>query len=52
MQKPQGYDNAQAFSEFETLEKGGHVCIIKKIEETTSKSGKPMLKIYLEAQRV
>ena len=51
MLKPQGYDNAQAFTEFETLEKGGHICIIKKIEETTSKAGKPMLKIYLDTDK-
>lgn len=48
MIKPQGYDNVQAYNEFEQIEKGGHICIVKKIEETTSSTGKQMIKIYLD----
>ena len=48
MIKPQGYDNAQGYTEFEQLEKGGHICIIKKVEEGVSSKGKNMLKIFLD----
>lgn len=51
MKKPCGYDNAQAFSEFETIERGPHIMVIKKIEDATSKSGKPMIKIFLDTDK-
>lgn len=49
MQKPKNYDQTAAYGDFEALELGGHLCVIKKVEETTSKSsGRPMIKIYLD----
>lgn len=39
MEKPQGYDEAQSFGEFETLPAGGYKCLIKKVvcEKITSR---------------
>ena len=48
MKKPEGYESVAASLSFEPLELGGHVCIIKGVEETKSKSGKDMLKIALD----
>lgn len=49
MNKPKGYDEAQAFgTPAEKIELGGHHMIIMKAEETTSKNGKEMLKVYLD----
>lgn len=45
MNKPQGYDEAQAFGEFETLPAGGHKCIIKKVVCEKTTQGKEYLKI-------
>ena len=33
MQKPQGYDNVQAFGSFVPLELGGHICVVKKLKK-------------------
>ena len=51
MIKPQGYDNAQGFKEFEQLKTGGHICIIKKVEEAISSTSKEMLKIYIDTDK-
>lgn len=51
MLKPNNYDNTQSFGDFTTLELGGHVCVIKKVEEITSKTGKEMIKISLDTDR-
>lgn len=51
MIKPQNYDNVETFKNFEKLEIGGHICVIKKIEQVTSRTGKPMLQIYLDTDR-
>lgn len=45
MEKPQGYDEAQSFGEFETLPAGGHKCIIKKVVCEKTQAGKEYLKI-------
>lgn len=45
MKKPEGYDNAQAFGEFETLPAGGYKCLIKKVVCETTTNGKEFLKI-------
>ena len=50
MQKPNNYDNTQSFGGFTPIELGGHVCIIKKVEEITSKTGKEMIKIEVLEQ--
>lgn len=47
-QKPQDWEKVQAFTEYEPLELGGHVCRIMKAEETKSKTGKDMLVISLD----
>ena len=51
MLKPNNYDNTQSFGGFTPIELGGHVCIIKKVEEITSKTGKEMIKISLDTDR-
>ncbi len=48
MLKPNNYEQTQAYGEFTPLEAGGYVCRIIKVEETKSKGGKPMVKIYLD----
>ena len=48
MQKPQRYDNTQAFAGFTPIEVGGHICVVKKVEECKSSTGKDMIKIYLD----
>lgn len=49
MNKPKDFDEVQEFTGgFETLPVGGYVCRIMKVEETTSKSGKDMVNIYLD----
>lgn len=48
MQKPKNYDNVQEFGEYQPLEIGGHILKILKMEETFSKSGRPMVKIHFD----
>lgn len=49
MQKPQGYDEAQAFTgDFETLKAGGYICVIKKALVTTSSTGSEMLVLLFD----
>ena len=48
MQKPNNYENTKAGGDFTPIELGGHHIIIKNVEETTSKAGKPMLKISFD----
>ena len=48
MLKPKSFDNVAASLSFTPLELGGHVCVIKNAQETTSKTGKPMLKVSLD----
>ena len=45
MEKPQGYDEAQAFGEFEILPAGGYKCLIKKVVCEKTQAGKQYLKI-------
>lgn len=47
MNKPNNYDNTQAGG-YTPISLGGHHLIIKKVDETTSSTGKPMLKVYLD----
>lgn len=46
MKKPNSYDEVQA--EYTPIELGGHFAVIKKLEETTSKNGKPMIKVAID----
>lgn len=48
MKKPNNWENTQAYGDFEPLELGGHVCKIRKVEETQSRTGKAMLIISLD----
>lgn len=48
MQKPNNYDNTQAQGEFTPVELGGHKLIIKQVNETTSKTGKPMIVVLFD----
>jgi hypothetical protein len=48
MNKPQNFDNTKAGGDFTPIELGGHHIIIKNVEETTSKAGKPMLKVSFD----
>lgn len=47
MQKPNGYDTT-ADGSFTPIEVGGHYMTIKKLEETQSKSGRPMIKAAID----
>lgn len=47
MEKPKSYDEVNV-SDFVPVELGGHYAIIKKVEETQARSGKPMLKVYFD----
>ena len=48
MQKPKLFDEVKTSGEFVPIELGGHHIIIKNVEETTSKAGKPMLKVSID----
>lgn len=48
MQKPTGYDELQNNGEFVPVNLGGHTAVIKRVQETTSKNGRPMLQIALD----
>ncbi len=48
MRKPRGYEEAMVLGEYEKLELGGHICVIKKVEETLSRTNKDMIRIYLD----
>ena len=43
MQKPNNYDNTQASGEFTPITLGGHHLIIKKVEESKTRTGKDMI---------
>lgn len=47
--KPEGYDAAAAFTgEYETLEPGGYICVIKKAESVMSSKNSPMISILFD----
>lgn len=48
MQKPALFDETKAGGEFTPIELGGHHLVIKAVEETKAKSGKPMLKVSFD----
>ena len=51
MRKPNNFDNVQAFTGFEALTPGGHICNIYAVEETQSRAGKDMIVIYLDTDK-
>ena len=48
MNKPNEYDTTRAAGEFTPIELGGHYLVIKQVEELTSKTGLPMIKISID----
>lgn len=47
MQKPSNYEQVQV-GNYTPINEGGHHLLIKKVEETSSKKGNPMLKVFLD----
>lgn len=48
MQKPSGYDEAQASGEFTPVELGGHYAVIKQVAERQSSTGKDMIVVLFD----
>lgn len=48
MQKPTGYDEAQASGGFIPVELGGHTAVIKQASEKESSTGKPMVVVLFD----
>lgn len=48
MQKPKGYDDVRTGGEYIPIELGGHTAVIKRVKETTSKAGKPMIQVAID----
>lgn len=48
MKKPNNYENTQVQGDFTPVELGGHRLIIKQVNETTSKKGKPMIVVLFD----
>ena len=51
MNKPNNYENTQAAGEFTPVELGGHKLVIKQVNETKSKTGKPMIVVLFDFAR-
>jgi len=51
MQKPNNYDTTQEWGYSESIELGGHIMRIVRVEETHSTAGNEMLKIYLDTAK-
>ena len=48
MNRPADYDKVQEYGTFTPLPAGGYVCRIMSVEETASRAGAPMIKIFLD----
>lgn len=48
MQKPNNYDSTRASEEFTPINPGGHHLIVKKVEESKTKTGKDMIIIAFD----
>ena len=48
MKRPDDWDQVKAYESRKTLPAGGYICEVKKCEEMTSSTGKPMSKVALE----
>lgn len=48
MKQPKNYNETKIGGEYTPVTLGGHHLIIKKVEETKSKTGKEMLKVYFD----
>lgn len=51
MIKPSNYDEIQVYKSYESLEIGGHECVIIQMQEVQSQNGKPMLAILLDTAK-
>lgn len=51
MLKPNNYDSVNAYGDYDPIEIGGHIMVIQNIDESTSRTGKPMLLISLDTAR-
>ena len=52
MNKPQDFENVQAYTGFTPLAPGGHICKIVNVEETKSQKGsKPMIVISIDTDK-
>lgn len=51
MQKPRNYDSTNAYGGFDPIEPGGHIMVVQNVEESMSRSRKPMLLISLDTDR-
>lgn len=48
MKRPSDWDQVQVYENRKSLPAGGYICEVKKCEETTSSTGKDMVKVALE----
>lgn len=48
MEKPRDFEKAPRQGEFKRLPADGYICKVMRAEETTSKNGKPMLKVAID----
>lgn len=48
MKKPNNFENTQANGEYTPVELGGHMIVIKQVEERQSKTGKPMIVVFFD----
>jgi hypothetical protein len=51
MIKPKGYDEVQAAGSYEKLKVGGHILVIKKVEEGKTYAGKDKVTIYFDTDK-
>ena len=51
MNKPNDFEQVQAFEGFTPLEAGGHICSIVQVNETKSKAGRDMIVILLDTDK-
>jgi hypothetical protein len=51
MKMPNNYEQTKIGGDYIPIALGGHHLIIKKVEETQSKAGKPMLKVFFDTSR-
>lgn len=48
MNKPSNYDNTSVMGDRDPIELGGHIVVIKQVEEIKSKTGKDMIKVSFD----
>lgn len=51
MQKPQDFDQVQAAGSYEKLKIGGHILVIKKVEEGKTYAGKDKVTVYFDTDK-